>query len=201
MVVVMNQETTTGSVKERILQTAYDLFYRQGYRTTGINQIIAESGVAKASFYAYFPSKDDLLLAYAQAQSKREFDDLHAAVSSWTDPRDRFYAAFKVLVPWLKDTHFRGCPFQNLVTEVPPEAEAVRQVAELHRENLLRLFKDVTSYLIQQDASYHRLNPDEIANTYLLLFEGAIATAVAYRATWPVDKAIASMRHYVEGQK
>jgi len=183
------------------MQTTYDLFYRQGYRATGINQIIAESGVAKASFYSYFPSKEDLLLAYAQEQSKREFHDLRSAVESWADPQDRFYAAFKVLVPWLNDTHFRGCPFQNIVTECPPEAEDVRKVAEKHRENLRTLFTEATRYLMENDPAYRHLNKEEISNTYLLFFEGAIATAVAYRATWPVDQAIAAMRQYLESRK
>jgi len=193
--------TDAGSVRDRIMQTAYDLFYRQGYRATGINQIIAESGVAKASFYAYFPSKDDLLLAYAQEQSEREFSALRSAVESWTNPHDRFYAAFKVLVPWLKDTHFRGCPFQNIVTECPPDMEEVRKIAEQHRENLRSLFTEVTRYLMKNDSAYGHLNAEDISNTYLLFFEGTIATAVAYRATWPVDQAIAAMRQFVEIQK
>lgn len=196
----MEQAIATGSVRDRIMESAYDLFYRQGYRATGINQIIAESGVAKASFYSHFPAKEDLLLAYVEEQATRELSNLRAAVESWTNPHDRFYAAFKVLVPWLSATHFRGCPFQNIVSECPPEAEAVRKVAAQHRENLRSLFTEVTRYLMKNDTAYYQLNVEEIANTYLLFFEGAIATSVAYRAAWPVDQAIAAMRQIVVSQ-
>jgi len=186
------------SVRERIMVTVFDLFYRQGYRTTGINQIIAQSGVAKASFYDHFPSKDDLLLAYAQEQARREFSELRSTVESKTDPQERFYAALNTLIPWLEATHFRGCPFQNLMVEVPAENEAVRQVGQDHRENLRTLFRDVTRYLVANDDRYKNLNVENVINTYLLLFEGAIAAAVAYRSIWPVEQAVSTLKQFME---
>jgi len=84
----------SGSPAERILDVASDLFYRQGYRATGINEVIKESGVAKATFYNHFPTKDDLCYAYLEGVRVREkayVDGLKfhiagavsAAVSGW----------------------------------------------------------------------------------------------------------------------
>jgi AcrR family transcriptional regulator len=73
---------TRSPVQDRIMAAAADLFYRQGYRATGINQVIAESGVAKASFYDHFPSKDDLLYAYVLDTSRRELADVRSQVDA-----------------------------------------------------------------------------------------------------------------------
>ncbi len=193
----MKTGKASGSVRERILETAFTLFYQQGYRTTGINQIIAESGVAKASFYAHFPSKDDLLRAYAQTQAAREFAELKAFVEKVPHPRKRFFAAFQTLRPWLESTRFRGCPFQNLMVEVPPEAKETRQVGAQHRENLRGLFREVTRNLIAHDARLRHLDVERVVDTYLLLFDGAIALAVAYQDASPVDQAIQAMERYL----
>ncbi len=194
----MKSASQQGSVRERILETAFDLFYRQGYRTTGINQLIADSGVAKASFYDHFPSKEVLLLAYAQEQARREFEELRLVVESKQDPMEQFLAALNTLHPWLEATHFRGCPFQNLMVEVPPEATEVRKIGELHRENLRGLFRLVTLNLKSSDRRFGNVNVDAIADAYLLLFDGAIAAAVAYQTTWPVDHAIKTMQQLIE---
>lgn len=185
-------------VRERILKAAFDLFYRQGYRATGVNQLISEADVAKASFYEHFPSKDDLLLAYAEEQARLEYRQLKAAVESWSDPEDRFFAAFHVLYAWLKATEYRGCPFQNLVAEVSDHVGPVRKVAERHRENLKRIFAEAADYLKEWSPEYADLETGQLVNAYLLLFEGAIATAVAYRSHWPVDEAIKAMGRFLE---
>jgi len=188
-------------VRERILGTARDLFYNQGYRATGINQIIEVSGVAKASLYQHFPTKSDLLIAYAQHMAEQEIVDLRAAVAGFPTARDRFFAPLEVLLPWFKSTNYRGCPFQNVMAEMPSpcqaerdpaaarEFEAIRAVARLHRENLRGLFRELFAGLCETEPRLAARDGAEVGDTYLLLFEGAVAASVAYEDPWPVERA------------
>lgn len=191
--------TTTLPVRDRIMATASDLFYRQGYRATGINQVIAESGVAKASFYDHFPSKDDLLLAYAKATSERELADMRREVQALPTPRKRFFGPLTILVPWFESSDYRGCPFQNMIAEIPADNWRVRDVAREHREQTRALLRDLTGDLAASDPRLTGVNVDDVADTYLLLFEGAIAMSVVYRQPWPVKQAIRAMEIRVKG--
>ncbi len=82
----MEKEAARGAARERIVQTALDLFYRQGYLATGINQVIAEAGVSKNTFYYYFPSKEDLCLAYLQERHKVWTGWLQATIDRYKRP-------------------------------------------------------------------------------------------------------------------
>jgi AcrR family transcriptional regulator len=186
------------SVRDRILRSAAALFYQQGYQGTGINQIIADARVAKASFFSHFPSKDVLLVAYARGLLHQD-QHLRQAVETWGNPRDRFFAAFRILKPWLSATNFRGCPFQNLSRE-SHQLAGVQQAISEHHENLRILFGDVTDYLIVHERAHRRANRDEIAYTYQLLFEGAISSASSCRTTRPVLDAISAMTDYVRAK-
>lgn len=187
------KSNATLPVRDRIMAAASDLFYRQGYRATGINQVIAESGVAKASFYDHFPSKDDLLLAYAKATSDREIADMLREVRALTTPRKRFFGPLTILVPWFESSDYRGCPFQNMIAEIPADNWRVRDVAREHREKARSLLRELTSGLIAAEPHLSNINGDELADTYLLLFEGAIAMSVVYRQPWPVKQAIRAL--------
>ena len=185
----MKTRATDSPVRQRILAAAFDLFYGQGYRATGINQVIAESGVAKASFYDHFPSKDDLLHAYLEALAGKEFEEMRGEVAKYATAREKFFAPLRSLVPWFEASDYRGCPFQNILAEARADDARVREIARQHRENTRGLLEELAKGLISEEPELGRLDPDELAATYQLLLEGAIATAVAYRAMWPVERA------------
>jgi AcrR family transcriptional regulator len=182
------------------MAVASDLFYRQGYRATGINQVIAASGVAKASFYDHFPSKADLLYAYAQEMARREFAELQEAVMALPSARERFFGSFLVLTPWFTASNYRGCPFQNVVAEAPAEDPRVREVAQEHRESLRGFFRARAQDLVNERPQLAGMDLDALTDTYLLLFEGAIATSVAYRSAWPVAAAVRALEGILELQ-
>lgn len=186
------------SVRQRIVDTACELFYRQGYRATGVNQVIAESGVAKASFYDHFPSKEDLLLEYVQETSRREIANLREEVSAFPTARERFFGPLRILYPWFEETGYRGCPFQNVVVELPPGDERIHEAVRRHREEERRLLRELAEAYIAERPDLAGMDCDALAETYLLLFEGAIATARGYQDTWPVKKAEATLEEYVE---
>lgn len=191
----MSATTKQGTVRERIMATAFDLFYRQGYRATGINQVIAESGVAKASFYDHFKSKDDLLVEYVREMARLDYQVIRDEVAKFTDPHERFFAPFNILEPWFHQSDYRGCPFQNVLAEAPTTDPRVQSAARHHRDNLRALLYELTLDLMHADPRLAVLDPTHVSDAYLIAFEGSIAVAVGYRDCWPVKAA----RRAVEG--
>ncbi len=121
--------TATTSARERILLTAHDLFYRDGIRATGVDRVIAESGVTKVTFYRHFPSKNDLILAFLAHR--------HARWMAWFDEAlTRHGNTSAALVPafreWASDPGYRGCAFINSVGEM---AQALPEVVTLSRQH------------------------------------------------------------------
>ncbi|HOE95663.1 MAG TPA: TetR/AcrR family transcriptional regulator [Candidatus Sumerlaeota bacterium] len=197
----MKSPTSHSPVRQRILDAAADLFYRQGYRATGINQIIAESGVAKASFYDHFPSKDDLLRAYAIEMSRKEFELVRQEVDAFPTARERFFGPLTILPPWFESSDYRGCPFQIMVAEAPPDSAGVREVARRHRETFRRYLHQLTGALMVEEPTLARADAAMLVDSYLLLFEGSIALAVAYRESWPVERAITTLETLLDSQR
>ena len=118
--------------RERILATASRLFYREGLRATGIDRIIAESGVAKMSFYRHFPSKADLVRAFLEARHQTWMAWFAAAVEKRLETQG-FAALAGALGEWFAQPDFRGCAFINTVAETgrdfPLAVEHKRELA------------------------------------------------------------------------
>jgi AcrR family transcriptional regulator len=181
------------TVHERILATAFDLFYRQGYHATGINQIIAESGVAKASFYDHFPSKHDLFHEYVREAARRDYAEIRTAVDKIEDPKERFFTPLKFLIPWFDASEFRGCPFQIVVAEAPVDDHQVRAEARRYYQRIRELLVDLSAEMLKVKRGKCPLNAEELGDVYLTLMMGAIALAAGYRQPWPVEVAVRNL--------
>ena len=191
----------TGLPRERILKVATDLFYRQGYRATGINEVIEKSGVAKATFYSHFPSKDDLALAYLQQVKEGEIAHMENSIQAAKGPRERFYAVIRSLEPWLVDTKFRGCAFINIVSETPDPKNPLRKVGREVYDYTRARVETLATELIASDAGkYGHLDAKELTSEYMTAFIGAIALAEIYHAVWPVGDALNTARRLI-GEK
>jgi len=128
--------TSAGSgARQRILLAAHELFYRDGIRATGIDRVIAESGVAKLTFYRHFPSKNDLVLAFLEYRHARWmawFDD--ALVRHGGTPR----ALVPALREWLASEGFRGCAFINSVGELGESVPGVSEITRRHKDDMAK---------------------------------------------------------------
>jgi AcrR family transcriptional regulator len=104
--------------RERVLGEAFILFYVQGIRAVGIDLLIAQSGIAKASFYRHFPSKNDLVVAYVERRSEALLTWLAGRIEerASTAP-DRLLAIFDALGDLFDDPEYRGCPIINVVAD------------------------------------------------------------------------------------
>ena len=158
--------TTIPSARERILAAADELFYRQGVHPTGVDTIIDAAGVAKASFYRHFPSKDDLVTAWLERRSDEWYAWFDSAVSRRArDPRRRL-AAFDALGEWFGQADFTGCAFINTSVEIRDNAQQAKDVALCHMIGVRRWFEATAS-----EAGLPE--PTDVANSLFLLVQGA----------------------------
>jgi len=125
-----------GSARERLLSTARTLFLTEGIRATGIDRVIAESSVAKATLYNHFATKEDLVVAVLEAQLADWQTAVRAADDADAAPAVRVTRLFDALAATVRTGEFRGCPFANALTELPG-SRTVRTVAERYRSALL----------------------------------------------------------------
>lgn len=122
------------AARQRILLTAHDLFYRDGIRATGVDRVIAESGVTKVTFYRHFPSKNDLILAFLAHR--------HTRWMAWFDEAlTRHGNTAAALVPtlgeWASDPGYRGCAFINSVGEMAQALPEVVAVSRRHKQEVV----------------------------------------------------------------
>ncbi len=161
-----------GTPAERILKVADKLFYQDGIRAVGVDRLISESGVAKASFYRAFPSKDDLVAAWLDIRDQHWRTWLQDTVDQLA-PRaqDKPLAVFDALDARFRQATFRGCAFINTITELArldhPGAHAARRHKESVRTLLASLLKE---------AGYKDF--EALAVIFLQLIDGAIVAAV-----------------------
>jgi AcrR family transcriptional regulator len=160
------------SARERILDTAYDLFSRHGIRAVGVDRIIATSGVAKMSLYRHFHSKDALVLAFLQEREKRwTMEWLHAEASGRADDgAGRMLAIFDVFDEWFRKPDFEGCSFINVLLEFGDLDHPVRQATTGHLATIRGLLREFA-----EDAGV--ADPDAVARQWHILMKGSIVTA------------------------
>jgi AcrR family transcriptional regulator len=163
---------TTEDVKERILKTAGGLFYKLGYNATGINQIIEDAGVARASLYYHFKSKSDLLHAYLESQHEGWFSALEAYVGKKKTAKERILAIFDYRMGRQVALDFGGCPFVKASMESGVRDRTTYDIVNRNKDNfrsfLLGLVKEL-------DKKPSLMSADMLAETLFLLLEGASA--------------------------
>lgn len=187
-----------GSAYDRILTVAADLFYKQGYRATGINEIIEKSGVAKATFYNHFPSKDELCGASLDWLRANEMKYVDTAIANAKGPADRFLSVITSLKPWAEGTEFRGCAFMNIAAEVPDSDSPLRKVGTRLYDDIRKRVAVLASELIESDKEkYGHLSASKLTNDLMISFAGAVALAAIYQAIWPIEHAEQDMRRLI----
>ena len=156
-------------VRERILEIAAEMFYRDGIRAVGIDAIIARSGVAKMSLYRNFPSKDALVTAWLEDRNQafwQRWDRVEASCSG--DPRAQLGAILDMVAARVTHPRWRGCPFLNTATEFPEADHPARAVILLNKRAVYERLRNLT-----EAAGAH--DPDLLAQQLQLLIDGAYA--------------------------
>lgn len=155
--------------RERILVTAHALFYRDGIRATGVDRLIAESGVAKLTFYRHFPSKDDLVRAFLEYRHARWMAWLVDALGRHgARPGGGLTPLIGALAEWFADPAFRGCAFINAVAEVGSSLPDAVAIARRHKQEMT----DVLAELLPPGPPQY-----EVAHAAAVAVDGAIVQA------------------------
>ena len=157
-------------LSRRILDTAAELFYREGVRSVGVDRIAAESGVAKMTLYHHFRSKDKLVAAWLRCRDDEWMSWLASAVERRRG--SRLLSVFEALREWFETPTFRGCAFVNAYGELGSSNPAAAEIVASHERKLNEYLAD----LARQDGAAEP-DADTLARELLLLVDGAIVTA------------------------
>ena len=158
--------------RERLLDTAYELFSSRGIRAVGIEDVIEHAGVAKATLYRHFPSKDDLVLAFLEAREERwtlGWVEAEARRRGGT-PEEQLLAIFDLFDEWFHREDFEGCSFINVMLEVVEPDSPVRQASVRHLEAIRGFVSGLAEEAGIQD-------PDGFARQWHILMKGSIVAA------------------------
>jgi AcrR family transcriptional regulator len=153
------------SASRRLLDAAGELFYAEGVQSVGIDRIIEQAGVAKASLYNTFGSKEALVRAYLEEQHARTMGRLTAAIASAGTPKERILAVFAAQAELFAEPDFRGCAFVAAASEAPPGG-LVERAADDYRAWILGMFQNLAA-----DAG--ATHPDMLAAQLQVIYDGA----------------------------
>jgi AcrR family transcriptional regulator len=162
---MQKREVAGPPARERLLAAADELFYREGVQTVGIDRIISHAGVAKASLYSNFGSKEELVRAYLECRHAGTTERISRALTRFRTPRERLLGVFDAQGEQFTDPAFNGCAFVMASAEAPPGG-AVERAAEAYRDWVRTLFTTLAREAGVAD-------PDALARQLHLLYDGA----------------------------
>jgi AcrR family transcriptional regulator len=168
--------------RERILKTAGRLFYQEGYRAVGIDRVIAEAEVAKASFYKHFPSKDDLIVAWIN-----DAEDMSRSILPPAESATPLYDYMDKMIGIAQQTWCMGCTFQGAASEFGETVHPAHAAA-------LQVKQNVIAELETRAAQQKLADPKKIAQLMFLLLEGVWASVRMFKAEAPIQHAKAAVR-------
>ena len=163
--------THTPTPRQRLLDAAADLFYRQGIGAVGVDLVSKTAGVSKRTLYQQFGSKDRLIAESLDAHGDAILDLYIPAENPDAPARQQILAVFEGLSRWTASETFRGCPFVNTATELADPGHPARQVARDHKLQL-------RGYFARQAERGRAEDPQRLADELIVVFDGAIVQAV-----------------------
>ncbi len=167
----MPTKKTALSIRERLINTAIELFAEKGFHATGIDTILEKSGVAKRSLYNHFRSKDELILAALRQHDGLFRNYFMRQVEGASDrPKEQLMAIFDVAEEWFAQNNFFGCIFINAAGEYSEAGTPIREACKDYKTLM-------TEYIQQLCKKAGAKYPEELAEELALLLEGAIVTA------------------------
>lgn len=180
-------------VVDKIIDTADQLFYTQGYNNTGVNQIIEEADIAKASLYKHFESKADLMVAYLQRFHQGWFERLNQYVSQVSDPKLKLVAVLDYHKEKQEFRKYGGCPFvkaNNEAGTTDPRFLREIQTAKNH-------LKQFIGQLVADSGHKNILSDEELTETIFLLLEGGMVAASVFKQNSDLQNAISIIHKLV----
>ena len=159
------------SAKQKIVETALELFYQQGINCVGVDRIIEEAGIAKMTFFKHFPTKKDLILEFLKVRDERYLNWVDTQVKAiTTNEAKQLEACLEVMAKWFQLDDFRGCAFINTTVEVGPGDNQEKLICVSHKNSL-------SQYLTQLATQAGYKNPEALADLLVIVIDGATIRA------------------------
>lgn len=165
------QTAATLPTRQRLIETAAEMFYAQGFQAVGLDAILDAVGITKTAFYKHFESKDDLIIAVLDHRDRVEVDEWVGFIRSHGagDARASLGAIFSLLDEWFSKPEFNGCLFLNALTEFPNEGDPINRSARRHGEH-------IAGAILALARSAGARDPEALTEQLMLLVTGAIAS-------------------------
>lgn len=177
--------------REELLRKALKVFYRNGFHATGMDTLVAETGISKTSMYKHFRTKEDLILGVLRLRDEHFRNWLTRRTEELgTTPAERLLALFDALGEWFAEPGYRGCVFVKAAAEFQDTDHPIHALSAEHKRLLFTYLRDLAE-------KAHAVEPDALARKLMLLLEGAIVTAQLGYANDPAADAKAAAAELV----
>ena len=178
--------------RDELVRNALEVFYRDGFHATGMDKLVAETGISKTSMYKHFRTKEEMILAVLRLRDERFRNWFCRRVEEIADtPKERLLAAFDVLHEWIASPGFKGCMFIKAVAEFQDPEDPIHIQAATHKRMLLEYVHEIAVRAGARD-------PAALARQLMLLKEGAIVTSVMLGNATPALDAKAAAELLIE---
>ena len=185
------------SSRDKIIQTAKELFYHHGFQVTSIDDILQVSGVARSNFYYHFPTKEELIIAVLELRiSEYELLLVHSLQNHQLEPSARLNRFFEHICHVQAQEKLAGCPFGNMAAALPTDSTDTRN--ERFRKKLSVMFqlmedsmRDCLAEGMNQGHFRSDLSPAELASFLMAVLQGLLIMAKAHQDTTPLIRGLA----------
>lgn len=173
-------------IRQKIIETASLLFYKNGYNSTGINEIISEAGIAKATLYSHFKSKEDICLSYLQFKNEAFLSEIEAYCKSRPKGQSQLFAIFDFLLIFFLDKDFNGCWCLKTVSEIPEDNIRIREEIQKQKNSFIQFLEKLVNNNIGQLSNR---DIKTLTSGIYLLYESAVAESHLHQSDWPIKEA------------
>lgn len=185
------------SARDRVFETARDLFYRQGIHAVGVETIAAEADTTKMSLYRHFASKDELVAECLREEEREFWEWWDGEIAPYAgNPRKQLEALFKAFQTRTCDADedsSRGCPLQNAAVELPERAHPGRKVVVGHKSEMRRRLRQLSREVGARD-------PNRLGDSLMLLMEGSYLARLVFGHTGPLQTVSGAARVLIDEQ-
>jgi AcrR family transcriptional regulator len=180
-------------VRDRIFETACDLFYRHGIHGVGVDAIAAEAGSNKMSFYRSFASKDALVAEYLREQEREYWAWWDAAIAPYPgDPRRQIEALFEAQLEMAMTNTCRGCALGNAAAEISDDEDELSRLVRAYKEKVRKRLHAMADAMGARDA-------DRLGDALMLLLDGGYFTRLIFPlGSGPISAALPAVRSLIE---
>jgi len=182
-------------VRDRIFETACELFYRHGIRAVGVDAIASEAGTNKMSFYRSFASKDELVAEYLRERQREFWAWWHATIAPYAgNPRRQIEALFESHLQHVAEDEFRGCALGNAAVEMSGDDDALSKLVREYKQAVRSELRKLTHALGARE-------PDALGDALMLLLDGSYFTRLVFPAgNGPGSGLMAAVRALIDAQ-